>query len=110
MTTTSRADAKRCYEFVEEAAVQQTGGSGTRLPPAVSERGLRTVVCSHGGVPVGRYERALEAARSNGDVVAGSGYVAPSSPLEQVRAAIPYVAARSESPQAFVAAANEVLA
>jgi hypothetical protein len=96
-----------CYDRLLSVVRLNTSAEG-RLPPALSDRGARTVLCANGQLTPEGYRRAKRATVENGDLVAGAGYLTLPD-ADRCRAAIPFVIERCEAPHGFVAAANGVV-
>jgi hypothetical protein len=98
-------NSKARYKQVVETVRQNTGGS--QLPLA-SERAIRSICCSTGPLEVDEYQRALQAAIENDDLLEWHGQLAVAEP-DGLRAVIDGEADSETARKRLVANCNRLL-
>ena len=98
-------DSKTRYESVIAAVRYNTGGT---QPPLASERAIRSICCSTGALEVDEYQRALQAAIENDDLLKWHGQLAVAEP-EPLQAVIEAEAATDSPRTALIGRCNQLL-
>lgn len=101
------SDRQHAYDMVWQTVY----GATAKTPDSrvVSERHVRTTLCSHGDIEPEQFEKAVRALEEQGKVIFRSGFLTPVLDEIWLREAIQEVVTRTQNPKPFVAACNREL-
>lgn len=98
-------NSKGRYQKVVGTVRQNTGG---KQPPLASERAIRSICCSTGPLEVDEYQRTLQAAIENDDLLEWHGQLAVAEP-EPLQAVVEAEAASDSPRKALIGRCNQLL-